>query len=189
MGRCLYMATKLRVGWILATTLLAAALGGSVSASAQTATNLVCKKCVGTKQLAKKAVKPKNLHNSAKPAGIGFASSADTKPIVQDGPEKVYLSLSMTVPGPGYVKFFTDFAILVSKTAYIECRLKQGGTTLGTSKKSTTIESGNTPISFARVLEVSAPGAVSVDLACAATGEAADMVEPSLIGEFVPAHY
>lgn len=82
-------------------------------ASAQTATNLICRGCVGTRDIRNKAVtskkirngqvKPVDLHRSAKPAAANFSSvngeDAGTLPTT----DTVVAQVTMNLPAPGVV--------------------------------------------------------------------------------------
>ncbi len=187
-----------------------AALAGltALPATAQTATNLQCKGCVGKKDLGKKAVRKKHLKKNTvtgqkiKNGTIGAADlAAGAKPTGADsafGAQAVSIatttivrSVTISAPTAGLVLAVASGTYSIAASTGATCSITLGqtlDTTHGVTGTTSTIAS----VSFAanRLLEVPA-GDATINLVCARTFgvNGAAVVNSVLTAAFIPNRY
>ena len=188
-----------------ATTLTAALLLTSFAlaapASAQTATNLQCKGCVGKKDLGKnavrsknikkKSVKPSHLTGAAKPTGVDFATSDTLLPLTDNSASLI--STTITAPGPGFVVAMASWYFYTgANTIQGRCYLATApGTEDGPAQIANSEDGTGTylnPAALIRTIAVSA-GNTTVHLNCRKIGLDMRVASPSLNALFVPNRY
>jgi hypothetical protein len=199
---------------IAAALLTLAGLFAGGNAVAETATDLKCKSCVGKKDLGKKAVNsksirnkavtskkikdgavttgkigtkavmPDNLHASAKPAGVAYASSPG--PLALGGTREVALALTVTAPGPGTLVTTADFVVDYGAGSVFSCDL-----TTGTKSVLNDLfgqGSFYVPASLTRPIPVASAGDVTINLLCVSDG-GVEIERVNMTAIFVPATY
>jgi hypothetical protein len=179
-------------------------------ASAQTATNLKCKGCVGKKDLGKKVVRSKNI----KPGAVGNEAIADgaidaakladgAKPagaaetideggsILIDG-ETVTVSVAITAPADG-VALVTGggfFRFTDAGAAAVGCQVTAGTLFDDDQATGSTGDSADenqlSAVSQSRVL-VAAKGINTYNFVCATEGIGVNLENPTITALFVPA--
>jgi len=176
---------------VLMGVLIAGGMTGE--ASAQTAGNLVCKGCVGKKDIGKDAVDMKRLAPNAKPAGISYTErSGETVTFSKSA--KVIASVKLKAPASGLVTVFAngyfDFDGVGAETL-AGCSINTGK---GYAEPHATIALGSNAdrihtVSTSRVFEVS-KGKTKFRLVCRTGSNATvEIQNPKLTAIYVPQEY
>ena len=161
------------------------------TADAQTAKNLNCKGCVNTKDIADKAVKPKKLHKSAKPAAAVNAYTVASITVANPNVVPVQTN-TVTVPSKGQLVVNASWRWLLGDDEGSECTI-----TLNSEAFSSTFMNRGThfagtdtnqiPGSATAVFTDVPAGEHTVRLLCRAdTNDAVTVLYRSLTTEFVP---
>jgi hypothetical protein len=193
-------------GILVAALLFGAGPGAPSDAMAQTATNLVCKGCVGAKDIGKKSVrtktiKPKairskhvakeqitqgHLDSTAKPAGLDFAEATAAKLLTTS---EVVASTIVSAPGPGSILAIGSAVTLVAAGESIVCGVSTGETVDTIFNAGSATSEQNLPLTTSRVLPVDAAGDVTVNLVCLPGLGTPTVGSVSLTALFVPGSY
>ena len=176
----------------------------SYDAHAQTARNLKCNGCVGTRDLADGAitskkiqnrqVKPADLSNKAKPSGAAFSEINSYVSLEED--PIVLRKIAINAPANGIVianasgnPYFNDAD---PKTIFCTISLDPGSpidwkTEITTSQTGSTVQNRDTPISLVRAFKIN-KGQIKIYFLCRETSSDAgvDFYDPVLVGFFVP---
>jgi len=189
---------------------LAVSLGGAFTApaSAQTATNLQCKGCVGKKDIGKKAVRKKHIKKNAvtgqkikngtiraadlaaaaKPTGADSAFGAQAVAIPTDTTVR---SVTITAPTAGLVLAMASGTYSIDNSTGATCSITLGqtlDTTHGVRGTTSTIAS--VPFAANRLFDVPA-GDTTINLVCERTfgSGGAAVVNSVLTAAFIPNRY
>lgn len=167
-------------------------------AAADTATNLVCNGCVHTKDIRDKAVtsakikdqtiKPADLANSAKPAGLASASGYQS--IDLSNTPAIIKTVTVNAPAAGQVMVVASWYFYMGADGLGRCSLSTGSAldnnhlVLGEGKTGSTYVPG----SSMRVFAVPS-GPTTFNLVCDATTGTPSVLDTSIAGLYVPGSY
>jgi len=195
------MSTITRYALVAAAVVVAASAFSADTVIAKPANDLKCKGCVGKKDIAKKAVTkkairkgnvtPKHLATTAKPTGVDFVElPAPTGDATVNASGQRVATVSMKVPGPGYVVVNADF-VGFSQIAdrILTCALTHDDADVGIEFNSNAPTADYRPVAFTRTLEVPKAGTYKVSLDCRTKSGEMLVRSTTLTGMFVPNRY
>ena len=189
--------TSVTAGISVALAVLLAAISLPEGASAQTAKNVICRGCVGSRDIGKNAVKTKHIKDSAvssakikdgavtpdklaptaQPAAANFSSSEGVDFPTLSTSDVVTASVTLNLPAPGVVILNSSgFAIFNDNPSGVVCAITKTTSTAGepivVGQNHNVTNARRMPIAATRGFVETAAGSQTYNYVCSAQGDA-----------------